>query len=181
MEKIDFINNQQPALNGTNLNKLQQNVEDELDITNSNITSLSTNKLDKTSIKDTHSTSATDTYSCNYTNQIVESGSNKNGDWIKYANGNLICYGKADITAPVTYSDWYGFCRIADERTTTLPYTFINTDYNIISTSYSFGYFGMILRSKATTSFNFRACTHKNSSYNPGVGSFDYIAIGKWK
>lgn len=28
MEKIDFINYQQPALNATNLNKLQQNVED---------------------------------------------------------------------------------------------------------------------------------------------------------
>lgn len=28
MQKIDFINNQQPALNATNLNKLQQNVED---------------------------------------------------------------------------------------------------------------------------------------------------------
>lgn len=128
-----------------------------------------------------YSESTNDSYSCNYTNQIVESGSNENGDWIKYANGNLICYGKAAITAPVTYSDWYGFCRMADERTTTLPYTFINTDYNIISTSYTFGYFSMILRSKATTSFNFRACTHNNSSYNPGAGTFDYIAIGKWK
>lgn len=31
MEKIDFINYQQPALNATNLNKLQQNVEDAIE------------------------------------------------------------------------------------------------------------------------------------------------------
>lgn len=116
-----------------------------------------------------------------FVNEVIETGSNTNGEYIKYKDGTLICYGKANITAPVTYSDWYGFCRLADERTTTLPYTFINTDYNVISTSYSFGYFSMILRSKTTTSFNFRACTHKSESYNPGAGSFDYIAIGKWK
>lgn len=31
MEKINFVNNQQPALNATNLNKLQDNVENSID------------------------------------------------------------------------------------------------------------------------------------------------------
>lgn len=31
MEKINFVNNSQPALNATNLNKLQDNIEEELD------------------------------------------------------------------------------------------------------------------------------------------------------
>ena len=48
MEKINFVNNSTPALNATNLNKLQDNVEDSM-------------KSEKTS-------SDTDTYNCNYIN-----------------------------------------------------------------------------------------------------------------
>lgn len=49
MEKINFVNNSTPALNSTNLNKLQDNIED--------------------SIKSQKTLSDTDTYSCNYINQ----------------------------------------------------------------------------------------------------------------
>ena len=49
MEKINFVNNSVPALNATNLNKLQDNIEDSM-------------KTEKTA-------SDTDTYSCNYINQ----------------------------------------------------------------------------------------------------------------
>ena len=42
-------------------------------------------------IHDAYSTSTTDTYSCNYINSIVESGSNTNGEYIKYADGTMIC------------------------------------------------------------------------------------------
>lgn len=41
-------------------------------------------------IHDAYSTSTTDTYSCNYINGIIESGSNEIGEYIKYANGRLI-------------------------------------------------------------------------------------------
>ena len=41
-------------------------------------------------IHDAYSTSTTDTYSCNYINSIVESGSNANGSWIKLADGTMI-------------------------------------------------------------------------------------------
>ena len=127
-----------------------------------------------------YSTSSRDSYSCNYTNQIVESGSNENGDWIKYANGNLICYGSASVQSP-TYSDWYGFCRTTNDITATLPTTFKDNDYKIIATSFTFGYFGMLTRTKTTNSFVFKGFTHNQSSYNPSAGTFDYIAIGKWK
>lgn len=180
MEKINFINDTTPALNATNLNKLQDNVEDEIDITNSNVTSLSTNKLDKTSVKDTYSTSATDTYSCNYVNQIVESGNNENGNWIKYVNGDLICYGTASIQNP-TYSGWYSFCRVTNDATVTLPAAFKDNAYKIAATSFTFGYFSMIIRNKNTDSFTFKGCTHNQDTYNPGSGTFDYVAVGKWK
>lgn len=42
------------------------------------------------SIHDAYSISTTDTYSCNYINGIIESGSNANGSWIKFADGTMI-------------------------------------------------------------------------------------------
>ena len=61
MEKINFVNNTTPALNATNLNKLQDNVEDA-------ISELETEQ--NTKIKTTQTTSDTDTYSCNYINTL---------------------------------------------------------------------------------------------------------------
>ena len=53
-------------------------------------------------IHDAYSTSTTDTYSCNYINGIVESGSNTNGSWTKWADGTMIInktvLGTANIT-----------------------------------------------------------------------------------
>ena len=48
-------------------------------------------------IHDSYSTSTTDTYSCNYINSIVESGSNANGDYIKYSDGTMICTKKVSF------------------------------------------------------------------------------------
>ena len=46
-------------------------------------------------ISNTKTTGTTNTYSCDYINNtinsIVESGSNENGNWIKYADGTMIC------------------------------------------------------------------------------------------
>lgn len=53
MNKINFVNGQAPYINGTNPNKMQDNIE-------------------------------------NAINEIVESGSNDNGNWIKYADGTMI-------------------------------------------------------------------------------------------
>ena len=48
-------------------------------------------KAVNTNIKNEKSTSKQDTYSCDYINNnvgVVESGSNKNGSYIKYEDGN---------------------------------------------------------------------------------------------
>lgn len=66
MEKIDFRNNQQPALNETNLNKLQDNVEQAIqEVQNDTDT-----KLNADNVKTAQTLSDTDTYSCNYINEI---------------------------------------------------------------------------------------------------------------
>lgn len=86
MEKINFVNNTTPALNATNLNKLQDNVEDAIDESEttlggeistlqSDVSALQMGvsaKLDKTSVKTTTTSSSTDTYSCNYINNLVD-------------------------------------------------------------------------------------------------------------
>lgn len=51
---------------------MQDNVEDAIQEVQDVVDDLDTNKLDKTSVKDTYSTSATDTYSCNYVNENIQ-------------------------------------------------------------------------------------------------------------
>lgn len=73
MEKINFKNKGEPGAipaNADNLNLMQNNIEN--------------------SFKSNKTTSDKDTYNCNYINGIIESESNSNGNWIKFADGTLI-------------------------------------------------------------------------------------------
>lgn len=60
MEKIQWKNNEPPAISAENLNQMQDNVE-------------------------------------NAINGVVESGSNSNGNWIRYVDGTQICYKIVDF------------------------------------------------------------------------------------
>ena len=108
--------------------------------------------------------------------KVEESGDG----YTKYSDGTMVCYGTASITNP-THNDWYGFCRLSNEFTFNLAKTFKDNNYSLTISSTVFGYFSTIITSKTTNSFGFRACTHNQSAYTPKNGTFDYIAIGKWK
>lgn len=92
MEKINFVNNSTPALNSTNLNKLQDNIED--------------------SIKSQKTLSDTDTYSCNYINEIkdgevystTETKTNK-----KWINGKPIYRKVINKTTAISANNWTPF------------------------------------------------------------------------
>ena len=45
------------------------------------------------------SSSKKDAYSCDYINNIVESGSNEKGNWIKFEDGTMICTQIRSVTA----------------------------------------------------------------------------------
>ena len=77
MNKIDFVNNGQPAINDTNLNQMQTNIE-------------------------------------NAINGIVESGSNANGNYIKFADGTMICTKKVTGTAEITEQYYNYFYHTGD-------------------------------------------------------------------
>lgn len=73
MKKINFKNKGETGaipFNANNFNLMQDNVEN--------------------SFKSSRTTSDKDTYNCNYINGIIESESNSNGNWIKFADGTLI-------------------------------------------------------------------------------------------
>lgn len=80
MEKIIFKSKGETGavpLSPENLNLMQDNVEN--------------------SFKSSKITSDTDTYNCNYINGIIESGSNDNGNWIKYVDGTMITYQEIEV------------------------------------------------------------------------------------
>lgn len=51
------------------------------------------------------SNSTTDTYSCSYINGIIESGSNSNGDWVKYFDGRMECNKTITVMVDI-YNSW---------------------------------------------------------------------------
>lgn len=73
--------------------------------------------------KTTKTTSDTETYSCNYVNGIVESGSNANGNWIKYADGTMICTKRIE---PSEFGNVQSYNAVT--TTWTYPQEFISTE-----------------------------------------------------
>lgn len=112
---------------------------------------------------------------------INNTGSTESGEgYIKYPDGTMVCYGTVSITNP-THNDWYGFCRLSNGFTFSLAKAFKDNNYSLTISSTAFGYFSTIITSKTTNSFTLRACTHNQDAYTPKDGTFNYIAIGKWK
>ena len=95
---------------------------------------------------------------------IISSGSNANGDWIRFSDGTQICYGQLQKSENVLVS---------------LPLAFIDTNYRVCCQHAHGAMRGNYtntgdVRDKTTTSFKFNA-NHSEHDY------YDWIAIGKWK
>ena len=135
--------------------------------------------------KTTKTTSDTETYSCNYINGIVESGSNSKGSWIKYNDGTMIVTRETyEITVNINVS-WGNIFVGGDYTEWEFPVPFINVpdlvlfDVNPTTTNGCF-----------KTSYEPTNIT-KNSIQNVYVGrgtsasdvtfKIHILAIGKWK
>ena len=130
-------------------------------------------------IHDAYSTSATDTYSCNYINGIVERGSNSLGSFVKFGDGTLICMGNPSGNS--NNSDWWSFCNRTDEGIqVNFPYAFIEPPESVVcSPANYYGLFSIMLAEINKDNFKFTGLRAKNNS---GTGwAFRYQAIGKWK
>lgn len=166
MQKIPFedLPSTNTPINATNLNAIQNNVEG--------------------AFKNVLTTSTTDGYCCTYINSIVESGSNANGNWVKYIDGTMICYMEA--TGSVNINTAWGSVYYKDITTEyTFPQTFISvpsvqlTVSPTSTTAFWQGY-GDEVPTITTTSYKNFALIRPTST--TGVGyKVKIFAIGKWK
>lgn len=109
----------------------------------------------------------------NYLGTIIESGGNSNGNYIKYTNGTMICYGSNKASSP---------------KTITFPHPFI-TDNPIITADVitpnviaSSAPKIVIIGNKTSTSFKAYCVYYMGSAGWDAAGeNFDWQAIGEWK
>lgn len=173
-------------------------------IKNSN---LSKNKLDKTSIKNIKTDSDENIYSCNYVNTaigsledlettdktnivnaingVVESGSNANGSYVKYADGTMVCYGTWNI-GNVAFSSAVGSVYNAPiNLRRTFPVPFINKPVMTFSAYENVESYGLFLqvcpKRDSVTSQDFGSLNVMSITQVSAHLAIDYIAIGKWK
>ena len=108
----------------------------------------------------------------------MEIGSNANGNYIKFANGILICYKSHQITTSMT-SSWGGWYESSTQNLGSFPVNFIEKPIVQATVSYGTASIESILNT-STTSWGSTVLYRpvSTSSYTYYV---DLIAIGKWK
>jgi hypothetical protein len=107
---------------------------------------------------------------------IVESGSNANGYWIKFANGIMVCWNTFTHSALGSVNNsnigTYGWSFYYGQDLLTFPIAFASTP-TIVGTSAN----GIaIVQSPSASSFYFVTYSHVT-----GAASSNWIAIGQWK
>ena len=129
--------------------------------------------------KTTQTTSDTDTYSCNYVNSIIESGSNENGSYLKFSDGTLICYSTVTITTTINTA-WGSMYESSQVSLGTTPYTFYGS---FIVTGTCVGTRSAFLENITDASVNSYGKTYlaRPSSATSNDYKFQLIAIGRWK
>lgn len=119
-----------------------------------------------------------ETYACNYINDLMEFGSNDNGNYIKYYDGTLICY--ADKYATSSLFDYWGQLK-RGQVTVTFPQTFISTPSVNVGLINAETFAQLSIAADGITTSGFTAKVFKpNAASSIGV-NFNYISIGKWK
>lgn len=138
-------------------------------------------EIPENKILDTYSTSQTDAYSCSYVNELIESGSNNNGNWLKFSDGTMI------ITQTYTHtiSSWgtWGslyYNNFVDPPN--YPISFVSSPTVSVSTSHSGSNFWLYDRGGGGTNTTspLMGCVRPNNGSTATVSVY-VTAIGKWK
>lgn len=132
-------------------------------------------------IHDAYSTSTTDTYSCNYINSIVESGSNANGDYIKYSDGTMICTKKVTGQANIT-SAWGNLYDTGDNPLDLGDWAIPFIDVPIVSISF-YGANGQWVKGLqiSTTKEKVGKISIASATSKKANAYYNIIGIGKWR
>jgi hypothetical protein len=113
---------------------------------------------------------------------IVESGSNADGEWTRWADGTQICTGTyTTLSNDSADSDIGGLFRTSFTDLVDLPISFIDTDYFIFCArtggDSGFDYQGF---AASTSNFNFISIRGTSGTVSAGV-SFQFHTIGRWQ
>ena len=140
------------------------------------------------SISNAKTTGTTNTYSCDYINGIVESGSNENGNWIKYADGTMICTATKLFENVSVTNSWGNLYETPELLLGNFPQPFISTPEGINcimitnSNSSGKGSAGFVEYVVQTTNTEWgKTAIAKPVSSTIANISLSLIAIGKWK
>lgn len=114
---------------------------------------------------------------------IIESGSNANGEWIKYADGTLICTRSIEKQIPCTAtwgslfygydSDVYNFA----QEFITPPLLYLFAYQRLSSSFWLSNYYNTVI---TTTGFHNYAIMRPTSAENVAY-TLNVLAIGRWK
>lgn len=113
-------------------------------------------------------------------NNNIISGSNANGNWIKYSDGTMICTISKDVSFSTYTQD--GTIYYYDINNINFPQTF--TELNSVNASFNStkaGKFPWLGIYNATTSSIARIRLFNYYNSNDNAGYINVIAIGKWK
>ena len=134
-------------------------------------------------VHDAYSISTTDTYSCNYINNIVETGSNANGTYVKYSDGRMECYKRVTKKNVKLTNTWYG--HYTNENDTAIDlgnYAATFIEEPIVNITYMGGNGCWLINNNghsASSPGKVQLCTV--SSRTIGTCILDITAKGKWK
>ena len=129
------------------------------------------------SISNVKTTGTTNTYSCDYINGIIESGSNEKGNWIKFVDGTMIC--NCSVTRNIANTNAWNNLFIGDIQNIPFPQTFIEL--------YTCNVDLYCTRNLWKMSNNIPTVSGTGSMFSISPESFTedvricVIAIGKWK
>ena len=168
---FEDIPSTETPIDSTNLNKIQTDCRDEI----GSLLLLET--TDKSSL-----VSAINENKRNIEAQVVESGSNANGNYVKYADGTMICYGEK--SGETTWSDYWGFCKRSPDSANsalevTFPQTFISTPIIQLTGNHQGSIFAVNVFSVSTTTL--KVVAFKPTSVSSTSYQYSWLAIGKWK
>lgn len=108
------------------------------------------------------------------TTGVVESGSNTNGSYIKFADGTLIQQGNTgSFTVPAG---------TAGSKDVTFPINFYDINYYVTQTSLGGAYYSWVAESTTNKTISgFKCNCWNNTSASAADVGYSWIAVGRWK
>lgn len=162
--KTVWVNDSVPAINETNLNKIEQGIYE----AHNNIGDLS--NLDTTNKNNL----------VGAINSIVESGSNANGDYIKYSDGTMICTKKVSFVGLQFTTAWGSVYETPPVELGDYAQEFVDIPLMFITAATS----STVAEGVGNTKTSFGKVTFYRpirTDYADYRYNFYLMAIGKWK